>query len=231
MKTDTIAAIATGMNPSGISIIRVSGDDAVSVVDGISSVGVMELKKDDWGIDILVSASQKGLMLPPGLSFLSVSEKAWDLYEKCLYHSEYFDWKRYKYAYEHTTVPYTPAVNLVCALDNILKYIKQIGLESLINERENLMKILRAGLKDLGLKLLTEDDKKSSSAVVAVYPPKGILASDVIQTMKKNYNIIIAGGQGDLAGKIFRIGALGDISENEISFTLDALAATIKSLS
>ena len=204
---------------------------AVSVVDGISSVGAMDCKKDEWGIDILISASQKGFMLPPGLSFLSVSEKAWDLYEKCTYHNEYFDWKRYKYALENTTVPYTPAVNLICALNKILKQMINNGLENLISERGRYAQILRDGVRDLGLNLLTKDDNNSSNSVVAVCSPEGVSSNDIIELMKKKYNIIIANGQGNLAGKIFRIGTLGDIGEYEIHYTLEALSEVIKNLS
>ncbi|MBR1460144.1 alanine--glyoxylate aminotransferase family protein [bacterium] len=203
---------------------------AISVVDGISSVGVMECKKDEWDIDILISASQKGFMLPPGLSFLSVSMRAWDLYNKCVYHNEYFDWKRYDYAMEYNTVPYTPAVNLICALNVLLAEYKNEGLENIISKRAKYAEILRAGLRNMGLELLANNDEISSSAVAAVYSPKGIISNEIIEIMKNEHNIIIANGQGNLKDKIFRIGTIGDIGEYEINYTLNALSETLKKI-
>lgn len=206
------------------SVIKNYG--AISVVDGVSSVGSCECRQDDWGIDVLVSASQKGLGCPPGLGFLSANNKARELYKKCQNHSYYFNWDYYQNAVENNSVPCTPAISLIFGLDTALKIIKEEGIENLIARRKKYSQKLYCGLKNLGLEPLTSGSE-TSPAVVAVKSEK---SEDIREIMKKDFNIILAGGQAELAGKIFRIGTLGDITEADIDYTIGSLCHTLKKL-
>lgn len=199
---------------------------ALSIVDGISSVGIMECKTDDWGIDVIVASSQKGFMIPPGLAFLCVSNKAYEISKKCKYPPFYFNWHKYKLALEYNTVPFTPAINNILALNKSLEIIKQKGLENIIAQHEKQSKILRNELENMGLKLVTTNSKNSSYAVCAAYAPKNISVQKIIKQMKKKYNIFIANGQDTLKDKIFRIGIIG-CDEKDIKRTVNALKKII----
>lgn len=200
---------------------------ALSIVDGISSIGVMECKTDEWGIDVIVASSQKGFMIPPGLSFISVSERAFEISKKCKYPPFYFDWKKYKLAKEYDTVPFTPAINNIFALNKALEIIKQKGIENIIAQHKKNSELLRNELTNLGLTLLTTDSKNASYAVCAVFPPKNISVTKIIHRMKEEYNIIIANGQDKLKDRIFRIGTL-NVTSNDINKTIKALKEIIQ---
>lgn len=206
------------------SVIKKYG--AISVVDGVSSVGSCECKQDEWGIDVLVSASQKGLGCPPGLGFLSANNRAWDLYKQCQTPSYYFNWDYYKKSVENNSVPCTPAISLIHALDRALDIIKKEGIGNLTARRENYSQTLYHGLTDLGLEPLTLEPD-TSPAVVAVKSEK---SEEIREVMKKDFHIILAGGQSDLYSKIFRIGTLGDITEDDIDYTLNCLAKILKKI-
>ena len=203
---------------------------ALSVVDGVTSVGAMDIKPDEWGIDVLVSGSQKGFMIPPGLSFLVASEKAFEAHKQCKYPGFYFNWSAYKKSLAQHTTPYTPAVNLVIALHTALKMIKEEGLETVLARHKSNAELLRNSLREMGLKLFVEDDTKASYAVTSVYPPEGISVPDIRKALKNEYNIIVANGQNDLKDKIFRIGTLGFVSERDILTVIAALMEVLKKL-
>lgn len=192
---------------------------ALSVVDGVSSIGACECKTDDWGIDVLVSASQKGLMCPPGLGFLCANKNAWEIHKQCKNPSYYFNWDYYQKSVENNSVPCTPAINLIQGLNTALDIINNEGLKNITSRRKKYSQKLYDGLKGLGLEILTSQDN-TSSAVVAARSEK---SEEIREIMKNNYHIILAGGQLDLSGKIFRIGTLGDITEEDIDYTLDCL--------
>ncbi len=200
--------------------------NAISVVDGVSSIGSCECMQDDWGIDVLVSASQKGLGCPPGLGFLSANGKAWELYKKCQNRSYYFNWGYYQNAVENNSVPCTPAISLIRALDTALNIIKKEGIENLTARRKKYSQTLYHSLNDLGLEPLTLEPD-TSPAVVAVKNEK---SEEIREVMKKDFHIILAGGQAKLAGKIFRIGTLGDIKEDDIDYTLNSLEKTLQKI-
>ena len=203
---------------------------ALSVVDGVTSVGAMDIKPDEWGIDVLVSGSQKGFMIPPGLSFLVASEKAFEAHKQCKYPGFYFNWSAYKKNLAQHTTPYTPAVNLVVALHTALKMIRAEGLENVLKRHKENAMLLRNSLREIGFSLFIEDDNIASYAVTSIYPPEGISVPEIRKALKEDYNIIVANGQNDLKDKIFRIGTLGFISERDILTVLASLMEIMKKL-
>lgn len=203
---------------------------AISVVDGVTSVGAMEVKMDEWGIDVLVSGSQKGFMIPPGLSFLAASKKAWELHEKCLYPSFYFDWKAHKKAVLENTTPYTPAVNLIFALHEAFKIMKAEGLENIYLRHKKLALGLRKAIKALGLELFVKNDENASYAITSILPPKGVSVPDIRSGFKKDFDIVVANGQNTLKDKIFRMGTLGFVSERDLITAVGSLEAVLLNL-
>lgn len=211
-----------------VALIREHG--AVSVVDGITSIGAIDCKMDKWGIDVLISGSQKGFMIPPGLAFLVANERAWELHKQCKYPSFYFNWDDHKKNLDKDTTPWTPAVNLFIALDKALEMMKEEGLENIFARHKANAQMLRKGLKDMGLKLFVEDESIASYAITSVLPPEGISVPDIRKTLKNDYNIVVANGQNDLKDKIFRMGTLGFASERDVLMALACLRATIEKL-
>ena len=210
------------------AIIKAHG--AVSVVDGVTSVGAIECNMDEWGIDVLISGSQKGFMIPPGLAFLAASEKAFKLHEQCKHPSFYFDWSAYKKSVKANSTPYTPAVNLIVALNEALKMMKKDGLENILARHAKHAKALRAAIKKIGLKLMVEDDAIASNAITSVYPPEGISVPDIRSTLKKDFDIVVANGQNDLKDKIFRMGTLGFVCDRDVLAAIASLEASLYKL-
>ncbi|OGI30134.1 MAG: septum site-determining protein [Candidatus Melainabacteria bacterium RIFOXYA12_FULL_32_12] len=209
-------------------IIQTHG--ALSVVDGITSIGAIEFKMDEWGADVIVSGSQKGFMIPPGLAFLACSQKAWKVYEQCKYPSFYFNFGAYKKNAQDDTTPYTPAVSLIIALRETLNMMKQEGLDNIYLRHARLAKGLRSAIKAIGLKLFVEDDEIASNAITAILPPEGISVADIRKTLKNDFDIVVADGQGQLKGKIFRMGHLGFVSERDMIASVGALEMSLYKL-
>ncbi len=208
----------------------ISEHGALSVVDGVTSVGAIDIKPDEWKIDVLVSGSQKGFMIPPGLAFLTASDKAFEVHKQCKYPGFYFNWSAYKKSLAQHTTPYTPAVNLVIALHAALKMLKEEGLANVLARHKSNAMLLRNSLRQMGLKLFVEDDSKASYAVTSVYPPEGVSVPDIRRILKDDYDIIVANGQNDLKDKIFRVGTLGFVSERDILTVVGALQMTLEKL-
>ena len=179
---------------------------------------------------MLISGSQKGFMIPPGLAFLAASEKAFKLHEKCENPSFYFDWDAYKKSVNANSTPYTPAVNLIVALDEALKLMRKEGLENIFARHKKHAKALRAAVRAMGLKLFVEDDSIASNAITAILPPDGISVPDIRSTMKKDFDIVVANGQNELKDKIFRMGTLGYVCDRDLIAAVGALSATMKKL-
>lgn len=203
---------------------------AISVVDGVTSVGAMEVKMDEWGIDVLVSGSQKGFMIPPGLSFLSASERAWEVHKECKYPSFYFDWDAHKKAVLDDTTPYTPAVNLIFALRQALTMMKEEGLENIYARHKKLALGLRRAIKAIGLELFVKDDENASYTITSILPPEGISVPDIRSGLKKGFDIVVANGQKSLKDKIFRMGTLGFVSERDLITAVGSLEAVLTKL-
>lgn len=210
------------------AIVREHG--AISVVDGVTSVGAMKCPMDEWGIDVLVSGSQKGFMIPPGLAFLAASERAWAVYEKCENPSFYFNWGAYRKSVAENSTPYTPAVNLIVALQKALEIMKEEGLEKIYARHALIANALRAAVKAMGLKLMVEDDSIASKSITSIYPPEGISIPDIRSTLKKDFDIVVANGQNTLKDKIFRVGTLGFVSTRDLLSAVSALEATFAKL-
>jgi len=210
------------------AIIKEHG--ALSVVDGVTSVGAVPVKPDEWGIDILVSGSQKGFMVPAGLSFLSLSDRAFAAYKECKYPSFYFDFGAHKKAVADDTTPYTPNINMVFALHKAFEMLKAEGLESIYARHEKITKGIRTAIKALGMKLLVEDESIASRAITSILPPDGVSVPDIRSTLTKDYDIVVANGQGQFKDKIFRIGHLGFVTERDAITAIGALEGTLHKL-
>ena len=210
------------------SIIREHG--AISVVDGVTSVCAMPVKPDEWGIDVLVSGSQKGFMIPPGLAFLVANERAWKVYEQCKHPSFYFDWAAHKKAVEGDTTPFTPAVNLIVGLNTALKMIKEEGIENMNARHKRHCMALRNALRAINLELLVKDDNDASHSITSILPPEGISVPDIRSTMKNDFDIVVANGQAKLKDRIFRMGTLGFVCDRDLIAAIGALEATLYKL-
>ncbi len=208
---ETSTGVATDIQALG-KIIK--DTNAVLVVDAISGLGAIDLESDDWFCDIVVSGSQKGLMLPPGLGFISVSEKAYKLIELSKSPRYYFDLRSAKKALASTDTPYTPAIPLIIALNEVLKMIKQDGLLNIFTRHKKLADATRAAVKALGLELFAPT--AASDVVTAVKVPVGIDGEKLVKTMRDTYGVTIAGGQAELKGKVFRFAHMGYIEEFDI---------------
>lgn len=215
-------------NIKKISWIR--GDHpALIIVDAVGSVGGIELKKDEWDLDVVITSTQNALSLPPGLSMISFSERAWEARELSDLPKFYFDMKSYHEAFESGQTPYSPDVSLIKALNKSLEMIFEEGIENRYSRHMKLMKMVREGIKAMNLEPMVLDDI-ASPVVTTVKGPRGVEVDDIRQYLKDNFNVYIAGGQKMLSGKIMRIAHVGDILETDIIVFLSALEVTLNKL-
>ncbi|MCL1847673.1 MAG: alanine--glyoxylate aminotransferase family protein [Coriobacteriia bacterium] len=203
--------------------------DCVLIVDSITGIGAVECKTDEWHLDVVMTGSQKGLMLPPGLAAVAVSPKAWRAYERATLPRFYFDWMRYKKNLAQNTTPFTPPVSLVLGLAEALKLIREEGLENTIIRHARLAEATRQGCEALGLELFAPAEGRGN-AVTPVCVPDGVDGKKLVSVMKNKYGVTVAGGQDEYAGRIIRIGHLGYFGEFDIITTLAALEMTLKEL-
>ena len=211
----TLCETSTGVTNDINAIGEVIKDtDKVLVVDAISGLGAIDLKTDAWGCDMVISGSQKGLMLPPGLGFISVSPKAFKLMEDAKCPKYYFDLREAKKALDKTDTPFTPAITLIVALNEALKMMKQDGLQNIFGRHKKMAKATRAAVGALGLELFAHT--AASDVVTAVKVPQGVDGEKLVKIMRDTYNVTIAGGQSELKGKVFRIAHMGFIEEFDI---------------
>ena len=195
--------------------------DALIVVDGVSCVGGVETKMDDWGIDVLVTGSQKAFMLPAGLAFIAASERAWTIIENNPQPRYYMDLIRYRDNLLKDTTPFTPALSLLFGLEQVLQLIDKEGVEQ-VNARHTLMmNMTRAAFQALGIPLLTSD--KDASPTVTAVKPEDFDAEAFRKVIKQEFGLIVAGGQQHLSGKIFRIGHMGYCSPADVLQTISAM--------
>lgn len=201
------------------------------IVDTITGLGAVEVKTDDWNLDIVMSGSQKGLMLPPGLSCASISEKAWEAIEKSTIPNFYFSFAKARKSLQKASPqnPFTPPVSLIVALSEALKMMMEEGIDNIIKRHNILAEATRAGIEALGLELFAPSEGRGN-AVTPVKVPDGIDGSDITKIMREKYGITIAGGQEHLKGKIFRIGHLGYFDRFDIITTLSGLEMTLQEL-
>jgi aspartate aminotransferase-like enzyme len=211
-----------------VSVVRDYG--ALSIVDTVTSLASAPCPVDDWGIDVAVSGSQKGFMIPPGLSFLSYSDKAWQAHQQVKHPGFYFNFTKTRKAQADFTTPYTPATHLIMALDVALQQMQAEGLEA-VHDRHRLNRdAVRAGVSALGLQTLVADDTYASWAATSVLPPEGLSVGDIRAGLKQQFGLVVADGQKDLKGKIFRIGHLGHIHPRDVLTTMAALEQVLQKL-
>ncbi len=202
----------------------IKGTDKLLVVDAISSLGGLDLQMDNWGIDVVVTGSQKALMAPPGLGYVALSDKAWEAVNASKLPKFYWDYKKYRKGLlkEGENPPYTPAISLLMAQAEALKMIKEEGLQEVFARHKKLALATQAGVAALGLELFAKQDV-SSYIITAVKAPEGIDIGKVIKTMNLKHDIMITGGQKHLKGKIFRIGHCGYTDGLDLIKTFAAL--------
>lgn len=203
-------------------------DDKVIVVDAITGIGVFDLPMDQWGIDVLVSGSQKALMLPPGLAFASLSDKAWKLVEKSDLPKFYFDFKKELKSTKKNQSSYTPAISLFVGLRESLNMIRKEGLEALFRRHEKLARATREAVKALGLGLYAPDSP--SNAVTAVKIPEGIDGERLKDLFFEKFGITVAEGQDRAKGKIIRIAHLGYYERLDMVMVISALEMLLKEM-
>jgi len=204
----------------------VGATDALLVVDAISSLGVMDLPMDAWGVDLVVAGSQKGLMLPPGLAFAALSDKAWARVPESRLPKYYFNFTAERKAIEKNQSAYTPAVSLVVGLREALRMILAEGLPNVFARHDRLARAARAGVQALGLELFAEHP---GCACTAVKAPAGIEGGAIVKGYRKR-GITIAGGQGSMKGKIFRIAHMGYADNSDVLIALGTLELVLAEL-
>ena len=225
----TLCETSTGVDTDIAAIGKIIKETpAVLVVDAISGLGAVDIKTDLWGIDTVVSGSQKGLMLPPGLGFISVSPKAWKLVESSKSGRYYLDLRKAKKALDKNDTPFTSSITLIIALNEAIKMMQKDGLEYIFNRHKTMADATRAAMKALGLELFAPT--AASNGVTAVKVPAGIDGEKLVKTMRDTYGITIAGGQEELKGKIFRIAHMGYIAESDIITGLACLEKVLTQL-
>jgi aspartate aminotransferase-like enzyme len=194
------------------------------LVDAISSLGATQLETDAWGLDVVVTGSQKALMCPPGLAFASVSERAWERSALATSPRFYFDWQRTRAAqHKGGQSPFTPAITLVLGLDAALDLILEEGIEAQWQRVEEYGAMVRQHVqREMGLELFSPDDP-SCSLVTSIKVPDGVDGDAIRGRIRDHHGIFMAGGQGPLTGKIWRIGQFGAITERDLRSGLTAL--------
>lgn len=202
---------------------------ALLIVDAVSGLGATELKTDEWGVDVVVSGSQKALMTPPGLAFASVSPEAWERCRQCENPTFYLSWLEGKKALEDPSpqMPWTPPVGVMLSLDKALEMIREEGLEQVFRRHRILARAAREAVKALGLALYGEDDPEATS-VTAVRVPDGVDGAELTRVMRLTYGVTIAGGQGKVTGKIFRLGHCGYFGPFDIITAVAALEMALR---
>ena len=203
--------------------------DRLLLVDAISSIGSIDLPVDAWECDVVSTASQKGWMSPPGLSMISVSQRAWEAWKTSTMPRFHWDFGQLQSYLERGQTPWTPAVSTFYALDVGLEAIAQEGLANVFERHASVARRARDGARALGLSLLAEEEF-ASNTVTAINAPEGIDLAQLLKICREEYGVVLAGGPGPLAGKVFRIGHLGHVTENDIDVVIDTLREVLRRL-
>lgn len=201
---------------------------ALIMVDAVTSLGATNVPIDEWELDVVASGSQKGYMLPPGLGFVAVSARAWEAYKTAKLPRYYLDLGKYRKEAAKNSHPFTPPVNMFYGLQVALKMMQKEGLENIFARHQRQTHATRAAMRALNLPLFAPDHA-ASPAITAV-APVGVEAEQIRSVIKKRFDIVLAGGQDHLKGKIFRVGHLGFVSDRDILTAIGALEATLKEL-
>jgi len=218
---------STGMTNDLAAISRVAKTfDRLLLVDAISSLGCINLPVDDWHCDVVVTASQKGWMVPPGLAMVSISEKGWQAHAQAKMPRYYWDFSKAKDYFQKGQTPWTPAVSVCYALNTTLDLMLAEGLDSIFARHAQVGQLTRNGVKALGFSLFP-DEKYASNTVTAVSASDKIDIPRLIRVLRDEHEVVLAGGQQRLAGKIFRIGHLGSVHDRDIESVLEAISKAL----
>lgn len=204
--THSETSTGTAFDVKGIAEVVHQESDALVIVDGISSIGVLPFYKDDWNIDVCVAGSQKGAMIPPGLSFMAVNERSWERAEASDFPKYYFNCLKARESLENDDTPFTSAISLIIGLRESLGLILERGMEYHWEEYARLAYSMRAGAQAIGLELFS---KRPADSVTAIKVPPEIDGRRLIDCMRDKYGVDVAGGQDHLKGKIFRVAQMG----------------------
>ena len=201
---------------------------ALTLADCVTSLGATNVPMDAWGLDVVASGAQKGYMLPPGLSFVAMSERAWKAYERSDLPKFYLDLGPYRKTAAKDSNPFTPAVNLYFGLEAALEMMQNEGLEAIFARHARHRAAAQAGMKAIGLPLFAAEGY-GSPAITAV-APEGIDAEQLRKKVKSRFDILLAGGQDHLKGQVFRIGHLGYVCDRDVLTAVSAIEATLQAL-
>ncbi|MDP9232802.1 MAG: alanine--glyoxylate aminotransferase family protein [Actinomycetota bacterium] len=224
--SETSTGVVLDLQPFA-AVAREAG--ALSVVDAISSLGAVPLETDAWGIDVVVSGAQKALMTPPGLTMISASPAAWEKTASAVSPRFYWDWEITRKGQATLDAPVTPPVSLVAGLNVALGMLLEEGLEAAYERHVRLGRACREGLKAMGLELSSPDDD-SSAVVTAARAPEGIDSDELVLLLRDRHGVTLAPGQGELKGKIFRIGHIGYYDVFDITTALAAVELALVEL-
>ena len=216
-------------------LVRAQGDETLLVVDAITGLGTTHFDVDGWGIDVIIGGSQKALMIPPGLAFCAVSERAWKRMETAKSPRYYFDFRKERKAAAKGESAYTPATSLFAALGAALDFVRQMGKgdlaagrEALVNNAELAAEMTRAGAQALGLKLFA--GSAPAAALTAIQSPAGVDSSAIVKEFRDSFAAVVANGQGEMKGKLFRIAHLGYYDYLDTIGILAALEHVLRSV-
>ena len=214
---------STGVLNDIQAISRARGNHpALLIVDSISGLAAADLPMDAWHVDVVIAGSQKAFMLPPGLTMLAVNERAWQAAEKCTNQRFYLDIKKARNSGLKGQTPFTPAVPLLFGLQESLRLLREETLAGSFARHALMRTMVRAGARALGLELLA-DDRVASPAVTAVCVPAGMQPAGIINPLREKFGVVVAGGQGEVKDRVFRIGHLGYVSCSDVLAGLAAL--------
>jgi serine---pyruvate transaminase len=224
--SETSTGVVIDLQPFAAAV---SEAGALSVVDAISSLGAVPLETDAWGIDVVASGAQKALMTPPGLAMTSASRAAWEKSATSASPRYYWDWERTRKGQSTLDAPVTPPVSLVAGLNVALGMLLEEGLEAAFERHRRLGRACREGLKAMGLEL-SSPDEDSSAVVTAARAPEGIDSDELVLLLRDRHGVTLAPGQGELKGKIFRIGHIGYYDVFDITTALAAVELALAEL-
>ena len=210
------------MNPLREIAAAVHQHDKLLLVDAISSMGSVPIDVDGWGLDIVLSGSQKGWMVPPGLAFMSMSPRAWEAYRSSRMPRFYLDAGRAKESADKGETPWTPAESLFYGMEVALGLLEREGWPNVYARHQRCAETARKGVTSLGLELFA-DPRFASETVTAVRAPAGVGASDLRKALREKHGVVVAGGRGSTAGELFRIGHLGLVDVPDVQAVIDAL--------
>jgi aspartate aminotransferase-like enzyme len=208
-------------------VVREHG--AITLVDSVSGLGAADFRMDDWGFDVVVTASQKAFAAPPGIAMVAASARAWDRMERSKVARFYFDLRKARDFAKDGQTPWTPPISIVYALEVALARYHAEGVEATIERHARYAGAVRAALEALGFTILSRPGAHSVT-VVAAYPPEGVDASALLKRLRERYGVVLSGGQGELSGKIVRFGTMGDVTEGDVVGAIGAIELTLADL-